>query len=276
MQDTQLAVSAKVTRAGTSAGAHQVPAVRAASIAVGVWIALASAALAGPTTTGTGPTTTSTSTTTTTGVPTTTTTAVATTTTSTTTTSTTTTSTTTTTTLPSVMGPHPFLDKSTGDANTSVMNVDTELGQVCLAGQVREVAEGSVFTPDVTFFYTSIGNITKATDQKVEAEFVSVSLTLDISDSNEAYVPYNQKIVAECTLEARLQKVGIQDRVRLRCDLGENFSAFSGLTSEYIVAIDNAFAKGKRARAKSKNGKLTIKHVGEPTQDVGYSCDLSD
>jgi hypothetical protein len=192
------------------------------------------------------------------------------------TTTTTPTSSTTTTTLPSsgdLSGQYPFVDKSTGDANTSLLNVDTSLGQICLAGQVQETDETSSLPATVTFTYDSIGAITKDTDKKVLADFVTASLTLDISGTN--VTPYNQLITLNCKLEASLLKEGSRDKVKLLCELGDNFAAFPGLTSQQITYIDNAYAKVKRAKANSKNGKLKISTVGVPAEGgVPITCDF--
>jgi hypothetical protein len=151
------------------------------------------------------------------------------------------------------------VDKSTGGANTSFLNVDTSLNQICLAGQVQEADETSSLPATVTFTYDSLGSISKETDKTVRGDFVSVSLTLDISTG------YSQTITATCKLKASLQKAGVQDKVNLQCDLLENYAAFSGLTSQQITNVDQAFAKVKRVKANSKNGKLKISTVGEPT-----------
>jgi glucose/arabinose dehydrogenase len=179
-------------------------------------------------------------------------------------------STTTTTLVPSgdLSGQHPFVGESTGAANTSFLNLDTSLGQVCLAGQVQEIDELSTPPATVTFSYRSTGTITKATGTKIQADFVSVSLTLDISSG------YSQTITADCKLKASLRKAGERDSVKLRCELGEDFSAFPDLTAENITSIDNAYARVKKAKATSKNGRLKISHVGEPAEDVGLTCDL--
>lgn len=238
-----------------------------------------SAVLAGPTTTTTTEPTTTTSTTTTT---TTTTTSTTTTepTTTTTVATTTTTSSTTTTTLPSgLSGQYSFLDKATGSANTSFMNVDTGLGELCVAGQTAEVANGQSIAPTVTFTYQALGDITDADDKTVKADFLQVLLTLDITgpdpdNSSGTITRFNQTILLECKLDASLRKEGDADKVKLRCELGENFSEFDGLTSGDIVAIDSAYKSAKRAKASSKNGKLKITHEGEPTEGVGLTCDL--
>ena len=165
------------------------------------------------------------------------------------------------------------MDKTTGGANTSLLNVDTSLGQICLAGQVQETDEASSIPATVTFTYDSIGAITKDTDKKVLADFVTASLTLDISGTN--VTPYNQLITLNCKLEASLLKEGSRDKVKLLCELGDNFAAFPGLTSQQITYIDNAYAKVKRAKANSKNGKLKISTVGVPAEGgVPITCDF--
>jgi hypothetical protein len=164
------------------------------------------------------------------------------------------------------------VDKSTGGANTSFLNVDTSLNQICLAGQVQETDSVSSVPATVTFAYDSIGQITKETDSRVQADFASVNLTLDISGAN--VTPYNAVITLACRFKATLLKEGTRDKVKLLCELGENYAKFTGLSSQQIASIDNAYAKAKKAKASSKNGKLKISHVGDPAEDVGLTCDL--
>ena len=156
-------------------------------------------------------------------------------------------------------GSYPFVDTRTAGANTSFLEVDTGLGQVCVAGHVQ----GSDGAIDVAFRYESLGSIGKANEQKVRGDFVSVSLTLDITGG--AAPTYGQTIPAECRLRASLQKAGSRGKVRLRCELGENYAAFAGLSSQQVTSIDNAFAEQPRARARSKTGRLKISHVGDPS-----------
>ena len=165
------------------------------------------------------------------------------------------------------------MDKSTGGSNVSFLNVGPGPNQICVTGQVQEVDESASIPPTVTFTYSSDGSIDKANDKKVKGDFVSVLLTLDISGTN--VTPYNQTIAAACKLKASLVKEGEQDKVNLNCDLGENFSAFTGLNSAQIVNIDNAYKSVKRAKAKSKSGKLKISTTGVPTESVGVSCPSS-
>ena len=171
-------------------------------------------------------------------------------------------------------GDYPFVDDKTGDANTSFMEVDTELGKVCVAGQIQQIDDLSSDSATVTFIYSSTGDITKDTDEKVKADFGTVLLTLDIS--GEDVETYHQAITPECKLKATLQKAGAQDKVILRCDLlGENFSAF-GLNAQYITIINNAYVHQKRATVNTKKGKLKISHAGEPTnQQPPATCNVS-
>ena len=60
----------------------------------------------------------------------------------------------------------------------------------------------------------------------------------------------------------------------LRCDLGENFSAFPGLTPALIENIANASLK--RLKVNTKKGKLKISTAGVPTDgEVPVSCSLT-
>jgi hypothetical protein len=160
------------------------------------------------------------------------------------------------------------VDQSTGAANTSFLSVATGSDQVCVAGQVQ----GTDGSTSVVFSYESIGSISKATDKKVIGEFISVSLMLDITGGTAAY---SQEIMLQCKLGASLRKEGSRDKVSLRCELGQNYSAFPNLNSALIVNINRAFAKQPKVKANSKRGRLKISHVGEPADgEVPVSCTL--
>lgn len=234
------------TRLGFAAAASRVRSRKLLSmlLAVGLGIAWADAALAGPTSTSTsttlvGTTTTTTTTTsttlagatttttttstvpTTTGVPTTTTTTT-TTTAPPTTTTTAPPTTTTTTTLPGLSGVYPFLDKATYENNKSLMDVDTVGGEVCLSGSSQGTDATVTLNRVVTFSYVAFGTISKDSDTKVQADFksVQVALTLDIkqfrSQADGGPIPeYNQTIVANsvdseatCKLKGSLTQPG--------------------------------------------------------------------
>ena len=272
-------------------------------LAAGSWIALASAALAGPTTTTTvlGTTTTTvlgTTTTTVLGTTTTTTTAPPTTTTTTTTvppTTTTTTSTTTTTLAPGdLSGQYAFFDKISNDKDQSFMDVDESSNQICLAGSVRYIDATATLNRSVTFSYDASGPIKKATDKKVSADFTTTQLTLLIQElvptaDGGPITEYNNSISVQCKVKATLKQPGgnqsgepAQDRVNLLCDLGPSFEAFQNVAELTPALLDNitaAFAKRKTVKADVKKGKLKIKTSGNevlPSDDanVTVSCTI--
>jgi len=150
-----------------------------------------------------------------------------------------------------------------------VLNVDTELGRVCTAGWVR-ADDGDV---RVVFSYEAIGDIRYATRTKLKARSVSGSLTLEISGGTIS--PYEQTIEPNCTVKSKLRGRGARDRVRIVCELGEQFAAFPGLDPQQIASIDAAFTNQQRAWAKSKNGLLRVNHYGVPVDGAGFpSCEL--
>jgi hypothetical protein len=171
------------------------------------------------------------------------------------------------------------VDTITGDANTSLLNVDRTLGQMCVAGQVQEFDRTATpFNRSVTLSYRSIATISRVTPRTVRADATSVSLTLEIVDLVPAVsggpVPeYDETITAECKLEARLQKKGARDKVRLLCDLGPDLSAFPGLTPELVENVEDASLK--RVKIHTRKGRLKLWTHGVPT-DVGLpiSCDF--
>jgi hypothetical protein len=171
------------------------------------------------------------------------------------------------------------VDTITGDANTSVLNVDRSLGQMCVAGQVRLFDRTAVpFNRSVTLTYRSIATISQTAVETVKADSVSVNLTLEIFNlipevSGGPVQEYNQTITAECKLKARLKKNGLRDKVRVRCDLGRNLSAFPGLTPTLIENV--ADASLKRVEIHMKRGRLNLWTHGVPTEaGLPISCDF--
>lgn len=163
--------------------------------------------------------------------------------------------------------------------NTSFANIDTSLGQFCLAGRVQEVdTTPAIHDRSVSFSYRSVGTIRKATGEEVRADFVTVSLTLEILrlESGSPVSEYLGTITADCKIAGLLGKGGTRDKASLDCDLAESFSAFPGLTGELIDNIDDAYAKKKRVKATPKNGRFKISHQGVPADGgVSLTCDLA-
>jgi hypothetical protein len=156
------------------------------------------------------------------------------------------------------------------------MNVDTSLGQVCLAGQIQAFDRTATpYNRSVTYTYHSIGTITQATDRKVVADFASVSLTLEIVNlvPGAPVVEYDYTLTTECKLKASLQKEGARDRVSLRCDLGGDFTDFPGLTPDLVENVANAALN--RVKVNTEKGKLKISTTGVPTDaELPISCGL--
>jgi hypothetical protein len=178
-------------------------------------------------------------------------------------------------------GNYSFDDKS-GDTNSSFLGIDTPQGLICVAGQVVDFDRLALpFNRSVTFSYESNGTITKETDKTVRGEFpttVLVSLVI-VNERSEAeggpLTEYDGQVTADCVLEARLVKSGERDKVKLRCDLGEDLAGFSPpLTSSLIENVDNAYGHGRRARVDTKKGKLKIPHIGDPADSVPIACSL--
>jgi hypothetical protein len=99
---------------------------------------------------------------------------------------------------------------------------------------------------------------------------------------------YNQTIAAECRpLKASLKQPKgpqsgerAQGRVSLRCELGENFSAFPGLTDALVANIQDAFAKRRNVKADPKTGRLRIRTSGSEVEpgdatNVDVSCTVA-
>ena len=220
--------------------------------------------------------TTSTTTTSTTSVPTTssTTTSGPTTSTAPTTSSTSTTTTaptTTSTTLPGggLSGRYEFADRRFGGASTSYLEVDTALGKLCVAGEVRGTSGGT----EVTISYRSAGAVDKASDTKLTALLDRVEIELRISGGGVA--PYGFDVEPPCTLKVRLAQAGSRDRLRLRCEIGDGFSMFADLDAAQVASIDAAFAARSGAKAKSKTGRLKVSHSGVTADGaVSVSCEI--
>ncbi len=219
-----------------------------------------------PTTT-TSSTTSTTTTTSTTSVPTT-----SSTTTSTTSTAPTTSSTsTTTTTLPGggLSGQYEFADRRFGEESTSYLEVDTALGKICVAGEVRGMSGGT----EVTVSYRSTGIVGKASDTKLSALLDRVEIELRISGGGVA--PYALSVEPPCELKVRLVQAGSRDKLSLRCELGDGFSMFPDLSAAHVASIDATFAARSSAKAKSKTGRLEVSHSGVTADGaVSVSCEI--
>jgi hypothetical protein len=259
-------------------------------LALGLVFGMAGAASAGPTgTTIPGGTTTTTTTvpgaTTTTsttvvgGTTTSTTTAGSTTTTSTTTGGTTTTSTT----LPGdLSGERHFLDQDNFDRNQTLFDIALGANEVCLAGRVVGVDPTTTFNRLVTFSYRSDGTVKKASDKSVSGDFPAVALTLTIEEQNpdllgcdavpvgEGNCEFQQTINAGCKLKGGIKKEGEASKATLKCDVGENLSAF-GLSDpdnqNLLENVVDAYPKRKNIKVNTKKGKISFNHRGDPAPE---------
>jgi len=185
------------------------------------------------------------------------------------------------------------VDSINFDKNETLMNIDTGTGGFCLAGFVE--GNDATITPNrvVTFTYESLGTIKKATEKTVTGEFVSVDLTLTIEELNadlpncgevpvgEGNCEFEQTITTGCKLKGSLRKEGDQGKSRLKCEVGENFSAF-GLNDpanqEFLEIVTDAFPNRKHIKVNTKKGKIRFTNKGEPAPeglDVELSCDLA-
>jgi hypothetical protein len=259
-------------------------------LVIGFLAGVSSTAWAGPTTsTMPGGTTTTTTTmvggttTTTTAGPTTTTTAAPTTTTTTSTT-TSTVPTTTTTTIPpapgDLSGDRAFYDKKGRERNTTRMVTDTSGNSFCLAGQVTGTDPTDIASREVILLYQSVGTIKKANDKKVDGEFASVDLTLQIIEQTDPpATEYMNTITSFCDVKGSLKKEGDASKARLRCDVGPNFSQFPDLTDSQVENIRDAFLPKKGVNVNVKKGRVRVKHSGEPApegaEDAPPSCPVS-
>jgi hypothetical protein len=160
--------------------------------------------------------------------------------------------------------------------NQSLANIDTSAGQFCLAGLVRGTDATLFPLRDVSFEYRSQGTIKKASAKRVTGEFGSVDLTLTIEDSSGTL--FQQTLSSACELTGRVLKAGEKSKVRVKCELGELFSAF-GLSEELRGNVRNAFPKGdrKHVRLDIEKGKARFVQTGEEaaeTVEVDVGCDL--
>jgi hypothetical protein len=167
------------------------------------------------------------------------------------------------------------VDVANFEKNQTLLDVDTATGSFCLAGRAVGVDGTVSFNRRVVFTYRSLGTITKATDKKVNGEFLNVELRLTIDelcpeDPVNCPVPRNEfdgVITTGCRLKGSLQKEGDAAKAKLQCDVGENLSAF-GLppsTQQNLVEnVTDAFTKRKNLKVNTKKGKIRFTHRGEP------------
>jgi hypothetical protein len=105
-----------------------------------------------------------------------------------------------------------------------------------------------------------------------------VDLTLTIEEAGSTV--FSQTITSACKLKGRLRKSGDSQKVRLRCDVGEDLSAF-GLSDAASRAlrdnVTNAFPKQKHIKVDTSKGKVRFTHNGAPAPSnvpISLSCDL--
>jgi hypothetical protein len=179
------------------------------------------------------------------------------------------------------------VDKKNFDKSETLLNVDTQSGQFCLAGRAVGIDPTTTFNRQVVFTYSSLGDITKANTKSVKGDFsvVTLQLTIDELNPDGAINEFTGVIQADCKLKGSLQKEGEAAKAKLNCDLGENLSAFGLVPADaesqndqaLIDNVSEAFAKRKNLSVKVKNGKLKFTHNGEPAPGdltVPLTCDL--
>jgi hypothetical protein len=202
-------------------------------------------------------------------------------------------------------GEHAFVDKVSFDKHETFFNVDTAAGDICLAGQVVGIDPTTTPNRRVTFTYGGQGTITKSSTKVVKGDFPNSSLRLEIEEINpdqancgeangvptdddgdgvvetgEQNCDFDQTITTGCKLKGGLKKSGEKAKASLKCDVGENFSAFGLETEENQDLLENvtdAYPKRGGMNANTKKGKIRFKTNGEPAPEgvtVPLSCDL--
>jgi hypothetical protein len=156
------------------------------------------------------------------------------------------------------------------------MNVTAN--QVCLAGLVRRVDPGPLAHPIVTLAYRSVGGIKRVNAKRLIGDFVDVDLTLTIEENGTDLFPPTT-ITSACELRGRLLRSGERDKVVLRCEAGENLSAFGSLDG-LLENVEGAFPRrgAKHIRINTETGRIRIVHNGQPvpTNQVQVSCDFPE
>jgi hypothetical protein len=185
--------------------------------------------------------------------------------------------------VPDLSGQYAFLDRTRlnlDEGNQTLSNIDTASGRFCLAGLVEGTDASPLPNRQVSFEYRSNGSIEKANAKRVTADFAQVDLTLTIEEGGSPV--FTQTITTGCKLKGRLRKAGDSQKVRLRCDAGEDLAAFGladGASSALRDSIANAFPKAGRKHIKVDvtKGRLRFTHNGEPAPSnvpVTLGCDL--
>jgi hypothetical protein len=156
------------------------------------------------------------------------------------------------------------------DRNETLIEVDTQSGDFCLAGRALGVDGTTTFNRTVVFTYRSFGTVTKATDKTVNGQFVDVELRLTIDEitPDGPVNEFDQTIQPECKLKGRLRKEGDAAKATLQCDVGQNLSAFGldPMTQQNLIEnVTDAFLKRKNLKVNTKKGKIHFTHRGEPS-----------
>ena len=171
------------------------------------------------------------------------------------------------------------MKKALDEDNQSFLNIDTSTDQFCIAGLARGVDPDSIPNREVIFEYESQGSVKKASSKKVTGDFIPVDLTLTIMEVGGGTL-FQDSITSACQLKGKLLKEGEKGKTKLKCELGDFFSAF-GLPQNLLGSIDGAFPKGESPHVKvnTTKGRLTITNNGEPppqSTEVDVSCSLGD
>jgi hypothetical protein len=169
------------------------------------------------------------------------------------------------------------VSKTLDEHNQSFMDIDTTSGQFCLVGLAQQTDASELPNREVFFQYRSDGAIQKENQKRVTGTFATVDLTLTIEeDGSPVFGPVT--VTSGCRLKGKLQKAGERGKARLKCDVGEDLSAF-GLNQpenrEFLDNVEDAFPKAgqKHIKINTSKGKLRITHNGAP--DVGGLVTLS-
>jgi hypothetical protein len=187
--------------------------------------------------------------------------------------------------------------------NQSLLEIDPNSNQFCLAGLVQGTDAGPLPGRRVSFSYQSNGGIKKQSPKVVTGDFSQVALTLTIEDLNPARADcgepnpdpqdddgdgvvepgeqnceFERTVTSDCRLKGKLQKAGTRSKARVRCDLRDDLAAFElhlPANREFLENVEAAFPKAEQKHVKinTSKGRIRITHDGEP--DPGGLVKLS-
>lgn len=154
-------------------------------------------------------------------------------------------------------------DSSEGNNNCSTIIFDGEFFEV--SGQVTGVSSNND-TVTVTYDQDFVDSVKAKSENGSIGQKSTGQVTLDIAvPLGSPTNPFNGTVnPLKCSIKGAVRKAGSEGRVKVSCELGENFSEFSvAPDAGQQTAFEEAFPKARKdVKVNGKKNKLTINQKG--------------